>query len=45
MIQVAEHLPNKCKALSSNPNTAKKDFIFHLVVNGHANQVYIQGIN
>jgi hypothetical protein len=25
MAQVIEHLPNKPKALSSNPNTAKKD--------------------
>jgi hypothetical protein len=24
MAQVAEHLPSKCKALSSNPTTVKK---------------------
>jgi hypothetical protein len=25
MAQVVEHLPSKCKALSLNPNTAKKE--------------------
>jgi muramidase (phage lysozyme) len=24
MVQAEEHLPSKCKALSSNPNTTKK---------------------
>jgi hypothetical protein len=28
MTQAVEHLPSKLEALSSNPNTAKKDHIF-----------------
>jgi hypothetical protein len=32
MTQVVEHLPNKCEALSSNPNTDKKFFFENILI-------------